>query len=74
MTGAYIRIGKVKWFDSDRGYGFITTDDGEDIHVHESQVEKAGLTTLNKGQRVEFYTFTNSKGRVFAEDLKIIGR
>ena len=47
--------GKVKWFNPTKGYGFIEPGDGgRDAFVHISAVERAGLTTLNEGQEVEF--------------------
>jgi CspA family cold shock protein len=47
--------GTVKWFNSTKGYGFIAPDDGsQDVFVHISAVERAGLGTLREGQKVEF--------------------
>jgi CspA family cold shock protein len=47
--------GTVKWFNSQKGYGFIQpTGGGRDVFVHISAVERAGLSSLNEGQRVEF--------------------
>ena len=47
--------GTVKWFNATKGYGFIAPDDGgKDAFVHISAVERAGLSTLNEGQRVSF--------------------
>ena len=48
-------MGTVKWFNSQKGYGFIQPDDGQkDVFVHISAVERAGLSTLNEGQKVSF--------------------
>ena len=48
-------IGKVKWFDSRKGFGFIEPENGgPDVFVHISAVERAGLSTLNEGQQVSF--------------------
>jgi cold shock protein len=47
--------GTVKWFNGTKGFGFITPDEGEqDVFVHISAVERAGMSTLNEGQRVSF--------------------
>ncbi|KAJ5548796.1 Cold shock-like protein CspE [Penicillium frequentans] len=62
--------GKVKWFNAVKGYGFITPESsGEDIFVHISAVERAGLATLNDGQAVEFER-ERSKGKDSAIALK----
>ncbi len=66
-------IGTVKWFNKQKGYGFIQPEDGEnggkDVFVHISAVESAGFSTLNEGQRVSF-DITTSKGKQSAENLK----
>ena len=55
--------GKVKWFNPTKGYGFIEPSDGSrDAFVHISAVERAGLTTLNEGQEVEFEISEGPKG------------
>jgi cold shock protein len=48
--------GTVKWFDPNRGYGFIRPEQGEDVFVHISAVQASGLQTLQEGQAVEFDT------------------
>ena len=56
--------GTVKFFNSAKGYGFITPDDGsKDIFVHISAVEQSGMTTLNEGQAVTFDTEEDRKGK-----------
>ncbi|MBL27496.1 MAG: cold-shock protein [Rhodospirillaceae bacterium] len=65
--------GTVKWFDSVKGYGFITPEDGsKDAFVHISAVERAGLSTLNEGQQVEFELQRGKNGKSAAENLKLV--
>ena len=54
--------GKVKWFNSQKGYGFITTDEGEDVFVHYSAIAGSGFRTLDEGQRVSFEVKQGPKG------------
>jgi CspA family cold shock protein len=64
--------GTVKWFNSQKGYGFIVSDaGGKDIFVHISAVEKAGLRTLNEGQKVE-YELQENRGRTAAANLRVV--
>src|SRR5262245_44924683 len=66
--------GTVKWFNPTKGYGFIRPSSGEkDVFVHISAVERAGLSTLNEGQTVEYELVTN-RGKTSAENLKVAGR
>jgi CspA family cold shock protein len=63
--------GTVKWFNSQKGYGFIQPQDGgKDVFVHISAVEKAGLPSLNEGQVVEYEEVSN-RGKTSAENLKV---
>ena len=63
--------GTVKWFNSQKGYGFIQPDDGsKDVFVHISAVERAGLSTLNEGQQVD-YEIVSNRGKESAENLKV---
>jgi len=54
--------GKVKWFNGQKGYGFITTDEGEDVFVHYSAINGSGFRTLDQGQRVSFEVTQGPKG------------
>jgi cold shock protein len=64
-------VGTVKWFNSQKGYGFIQPQSGgKDVFVHISAVERAGLSGLNEGQVVEYEEVAN-KGKTSAENLKI---
>ena len=64
--------GTVKWFNSTKGFGFIQPDDGgNDVFVHISAVERAGLGSLNEGQKVSFEATVDSKrGKTSAENLR----
>ena len=66
--------GKVKWFNGDKGYGFIAPDGGgNDVFVHISAVERAGLRTLNENQSVSFETVTDRKtGKLSADQLRAL--
>ncbi|HEY7972563.1 MAG: cold-shock protein [Xanthobacteraceae bacterium] len=63
--------GTVKWFNPTKGYGFISPTTGDkDVFVHISAVERAGLSTLNEGQAVEFELVSN-RGKTSAENLRV---
>jgi len=63
--------GTVKWFNPTKGYGFIAPDNGgSDVFVHISAVEKAGLSSLNEGQKISYEIATN-KGKESAANLKL---
>jgi CspA family cold shock protein len=63
--------GTVKWFNATKGFGFIQpSNGGKDVFVHISAVEKAGLSSLNEGQTVEYEEVAN-RGKTSAENLKV---
>ena len=63
--------GTVKWFNTQKGYGFIQAEEGgSDVFVHISAVQKAGLQTLNEGQRVVFETERGRNGKIAAINLR----
>jgi CspA family cold shock protein len=64
-------LGKVKWFSSSKGYGFLTTDDGKDVFVHYSGIQSGGYKELKEGQKVEFETETGEKG-LKAVNVKVV--
>ncbi len=65
-------IGSVKWFNAQKGYGFIQPEDGsKDVFVHISAVERAGLSGLNDGQKVS-YDLQTERGKTSAGNLKML--
>ena len=65
-------IGTVKWFNSQKGYGFIAPDDGsKDAFVHISAVERAGLRSLREGQKVQYDLVPGRNGKSAADNLVV---
>jgi len=66
-----VALGTVKWFNSQKGFGFIQpSDGGKDVFVHISAVERAGLRALNEGQKVRF-EIVNERGKLAADRLAL---
>lgn len=64
-------IGTVKWFNATKGFGFIQPEDGSsDVFVHISAVERAGMPTLNEGDRLEFELEVDRRGKYAAVNLQ----
>ncbi len=63
--------GTVKWFNSEKGYGFITGEDGKDVFAHYSQISGSGFKTLEEGQKVTFDVAQGQKG-LQAENIELV--
>lgn len=63
--------GTVKFFNADKGYGFISREQGDDVFVHFSNIESSGYKTLDEGQRVEFNVAPGKKGEE-AQNVRVI--
>ena len=64
-------LGKVKWFNAEKGYGFIEREDGGDVFVHFSAIQEDGFKTLEEGQAVEFDIIEGERGPQAANVVKI---
>ncbi len=64
--------GTVKWFNNEKGYGFIAREGGADVFVHHSAIDMNGFRTLQEGQQVEFEVTAGPKGDQ-AQGVKVIG-
>ena len=65
------KTGRVKWFNENKGYGFIEQEDGEDVFVHYSAILEEGFKTLAEGQQVEFEVVRGDKGLQAAKVVKV---
>jgi len=68
---AELTQGTVKWFNNDKGFGFIEREEGDDVFVHYSAIEGSGFKALNEGDKVEFKETSGQKGPQ-AENVRVI--
>jgi cold shock protein len=61
-VGAHVAQGTVKWFNAEKGFGFIAVDGGQDVFVHYSAIQMDGYKSLEEGQRVSFEVVQGAKG------------
>lgn len=61
--------GTVKWFNPDKGYGFISREDGDDLFVHFSEIQMDGFKTLDEGTPVQFEVTTGQNGKLQASNV-----
>jgi CspA family cold shock protein len=66
-----VATGTVKWFNSEKGYGFISREGGKDVFVHFSAIQGDGYRTLEEGQKVEFEVGPGKKGEE-ARDVRVV--
>jgi CspA family cold shock protein len=62
IVGAHVAQGTVKWFNAEKGFGFIAVDGGQDVFVHYSSIQMDGYKSLEEGQRVSFEVIQGAKG------------
>jgi CspA family cold shock protein len=70
MKGSAVPTGKVKWYDAEKGFGFLSREDGDDVYVRSSSLPE-GVTTLKAGTRVEFGILSGRKGEQ-AHQVKVL--
>ncbi len=63
--------GTVKWFNADKGYGFITVDNGDEVFAHFSEIQSEGFKTLEEGQKVEFDITEGNRGPQASNIVKL---
>ncbi len=64
-------VGKIKWFNAKKGYGFIQQENGEDVFVHYSAIQDKGFKTLKEGEQVQFDIVQGPKGPQAANVVKV---
>lgn len=69
--GVIDMTGTVKWFNSDKGYGFISTPEGKDVFVHFSAIQSDGYKTLEEGDKVEFNVTKSDRGETATNVIKL---
>jgi CspA family cold shock protein len=69
---AELSTGTVKWFNNEKGFGFIEREDGDDVFVHYSEIEGGGFKSLDEGQKVEFEITQGKKGPQ-ASSVRVVG-
>lgn len=66
-------VGTVKWFNPSKGYGFIEPSDGtKDVFIHVSALERAGIGSLNEGQKIEYELVPGNNGKTSADSVKLV--
>jgi CspA family cold shock protein len=66
-------VGTVKWFNPSKGYGFIEPSDGtKDVFIHISALERAGIGSLNEGQKIEYELVPGNNGKTSADSVKLV--
>jgi cold shock protein len=68
---SHMKNGKVKWFNSEKGFGFIEAEDGNDVFVHYSAIQTEGFKTLEEGQEVSFEVVEGARGPQAANVTKL---
>lgn len=65
--------GTVKWFNPSKGFGFIQPEDsGKDVFIHISALERAGISSLNEGQKIEYELVSGRDGKTSADNVKLV--